>query len=62
MICVLCKKRDVRPPACCHKCGRLVCKECRREQYQPQKGFKDKGPLESVLICKFCIAELELST
>ena len=63
MICVLCRKRDVRPPSVCDKCGRLVCDNCRKIEYEALPGFKmPKAPTKSVRVCTFCLAERELST
>ena len=66
MICVLCKKAVVRPPVCCDKCGRMVCGKCRKgETGKSTLGIRSRRPWvrrETIYTCKFCLAEVELST
>ena len=59
MICVLCRKTPVCPPVCCDKCGRIVCEDCRKKQHVFELPKESPRTLD---LCKFCLAERELST
>lgn len=72
MICSICKRRDVRPPTCCDKCGALACEDCVVSELPPgvweikanlvEKKLSYKGELtDRILLCKNCVAERTLT-
>lgn len=69
MICVICRKRDVRPPKACDQCGRLACPECMEKAQLPPGQYVGKnlvfteknGTFRLSNLCKVCKAELILT-
>lgn len=75
MICSICRRAAVRPPACCDKCGRLACGECMKRfsepgvyELRPGKDYRvvttQRNTAPKIVIrelCKVCRAETTLT-